>query len=71
MIYGCNASRYSMETLWHVGRRRQKPWGEFMNLLLIVGVLLLSTVPVGAGSTTEHGQVEGGCAKGRERYPRR
>src|ERR1700720_3701171 len=49
MIYGCNASRYSTGTLRGtlvgVGKSHG---GEVMNRLLIVGVLLLSTVPLWA-----------------------
>jgi len=49
MIRGCYySSRYNTETPrgTTVGRRWQKQWGEFMNRLLIVGVLLLSTIPL-------------------------
>jgi hypothetical protein len=49
MIYGCNASRYNTETLRGtlvgVGKSHG---GKFMNRLLIVGVLLLSTLPLWA-----------------------
>ena len=45
MIYGCNAGRYNKPCVarWSAVA---KAMGEFMNRLLIVGVLLFSTVPL-------------------------
>jgi hypothetical protein len=48
----------------HGGEFMGRPTGRW-NLAFFDGAVVC------AGSTTEHGQVEGGCAKGRERYSRR